>query len=140
MFLGQHKRHEVDFAKSPGAQDTVVAFSTIFLIVRAIIESKVRLYSWGCIAYTKCLIAVPIPPFWTPFTYDAAIIPDKKGSSEKLSKLFIYALVSRSSSTLKIAHSPAQWVLFQYVRELSQTSLRTKETHSLNVTGRTIHR
>ena len=41
------------------------------------------------IAYTKCLIAVPIPPFWTPFTYDAAIIPDKKGSSEKLSKLYL---------------------------------------------------
>jgi hypothetical protein len=34
MFLGQHKRHEVDFAKSPGAQDTVVSISTVFLIIR----------------------------------------------------------------------------------------------------------
>ena len=31
MFLGQHKRHEVDFVKSPGAQDTVVSISTVFL-------------------------------------------------------------------------------------------------------------
>lgn len=41
MFLGQHKRHEVDFAKSPVGQDTVVAFSTVFLIIRARIERKV---------------------------------------------------------------------------------------------------
>ena len=58
--------------------------------------------NWGCIAYTKCLIAVPIPPFCTPFTYDAAIMPERNGSSEKLSKLYIYALVGRVPSTLKI--------------------------------------
>ena len=40
MLLGQHKRHEIDFAKSSGAQNTVVAVSIIFLIVRAIIERK----------------------------------------------------------------------------------------------------
>ena len=40
MFLGQHKRHEVDFAKRPIAQDTVVAFSTVLLIIRARIERK----------------------------------------------------------------------------------------------------
>lgn len=39
------------------------------------------------LAYTKCLMVVPIPPAWTPLTYAAAIIPDKYGSSEKLSKL-----------------------------------------------------
>ena len=38
--------------------------------------------------YTKCLIVVPIPPLCTPLTYAAAMIPDKNGSSEKLSKLF----------------------------------------------------
>jgi hypothetical protein len=40
MFLGQHKRHEVDFAKSPVAQDTVVAMTIVFLIIRAKIERK----------------------------------------------------------------------------------------------------
>ena len=60
-----------------------------------------RWQSWGCIAYTKCLIAVPIPPFWTPFTYAAAIIPERKGSSEKLSKLYFHALISRSTSLMK---------------------------------------
>jgi hypothetical protein len=93
MFLGQHKRHEVDFAKSPGAQDTVVSFSTVFLIIRTGKSKKkavnARSQIKGYIAHTKCLIAVPIPPFWTPFTYAAAIIPERKGSSAKLSKLYI---------------------------------------------------
>ena len=92
MLLGQHKRHEIDFAKSPGAEDTIVAMSIVFLIVRAKIKSQ----SWDgklglLFAYTKCLIVVPIPPFWIPFTKEAAIMPDKKGSSEKHSKLYIYS-------------------------------------------------
>ena len=40
VFLGQHKRHEVDFAKSPVAQDTVVSFSTVLLIVRTRMERE----------------------------------------------------------------------------------------------------
>ena len=88
MLLGQHKRHEIDFAKSPSAHDTIVAMSIVFFIVRARKESQ----GWDgkpgdVIAHTKCLIVVPIPPFWTPFTNDAAIMPDKNGSSEKHSKL-----------------------------------------------------
>ena len=101
MFLGQHERHEIDFAKSSGAQDTVVAMSIIFLIVRAKIKrekvSNLGWQAWAVIAYTKCLIVVPIPPFWTPFTNEAAIMPDKKGSSEKHSKLYMYTFVSRGS-------------------------------------------
>ena len=74
MFLGQHKWHEIDFAKSSGAHDTVVAMPIVFLIVRAKIEKKKKRESklgWQAradIAHTKCLIVVPIPPFWTPFT------------------------------------------------------------------------
>ena len=40
MFLGQHKRHEVDFAKSPVAQDAVVSFSTVLLIIRTKMEGE----------------------------------------------------------------------------------------------------
>ena len=101
MLLSQHKWHEIDFAKSPGAQDTVVAMSIVFLIVRTKVERKGGQKSgwqaWAVIAYTKCLIVVPIPPFWIPFTNEAAIMPDKKGSSEKLSKLYMYTSVSRGS-------------------------------------------
>ena len=37
ILLGQHKRHEIDLAKSPVAHDTVVAISIVFLIIRTII-------------------------------------------------------------------------------------------------------
>lgn len=68
MFLGQHKRREIDFAKGPGAQDTFIAEVIVFLIIRAKDRSKDKEGKFGmasldCIAYTKCLRAVPIPPF-----------------------------------------------------------------------------
>ena len=36
ILLGQHKRHEIDLAKSPVAHDTVIAISIVFLIIRTI--------------------------------------------------------------------------------------------------------
>ena len=89
MLLGQHKRHEIDFAKSPGAHDTIVTMSIVFLSFA--LEKRVQGWdgeAWGMLfAHTKCFIVVPIPPFWTPFTNEVAIMPDKNGSSEKYSKL-----------------------------------------------------
>ena len=63
--------------------------SIVFLVVRA--KKRRSDLGWQAfvVTYTKCLIVVPIPPFWIPFTNEAAIMPDKKGSSEKLSKLYI---------------------------------------------------
>ena len=40
ILLGQHKRHEIDLAKSPVAHDTVVAISIVFLIIRTKKKSK----------------------------------------------------------------------------------------------------
>ena len=40
ILLGQHKRHEIDFVKSPGAHDTIVTMSIVFFIVRARKESS----------------------------------------------------------------------------------------------------
>ena len=40
VLLRQHKRHKVDFAKSPGTKDTVIAVAIIFLVICAMKEKK----------------------------------------------------------------------------------------------------
>ena len=150
ILLGQHKRHEIDLAKSPVAHDTVVAISIVFLIIRT--KKKIRkkkrkkvFKNWGwqawddVIAYTKCLIAVPIPPFWTPFTYEAVIMPDKKGSSEKLSKLYEqYTLcVSREITLWKDRLTlPPIGFYFELCQSSKAKYQNISTTHSLNVTSR----
>ena len=150
ILLGQHKRHEIDLAKSPVAHDTVVAISIVFLIIRTKKKSKEKKkkksvqklgrQAWDdVIAYTKCLIAVPIPPFWTPFTYEAVIMPDKKGSSEKLSKLYEqYTLcVSREITPWKDRLTlPPIGFYFELCQSSKAKYQNISTTHSLNVTSR----
>ena len=87
VFLRQHKRHQVDLSESAWAHHTVVSHTSILHVVGSDTQISTKSVATPVRPYTKCLMVAPMPPFCTPLMYAVQMVPERCGSSEKLSKL-----------------------------------------------------
>lgn len=122
IFLRQHKRHQIDLSESPWAQHAVVSHTFILFVVGSDIvriSARAKLASTPVERpYTKCLIVAPMPPLCTPLMYPEQMIPERCGSSEKLSKLCSVVSTTRMHERGRgvailwaQAHTTSEWVL-----------------------------
>jgi hypothetical protein len=90
VFLRQHKWHQVDLSESARAQYAVISHTFILFVVGSEIRISERVQHARCGPngpYTKCFIVAPMPPLCTPLMNAEQMVPERCGSSEKLSKL-----------------------------------------------------
>ena len=59
-------------------------FSMSLALILRLAQRSAAMPVW---LYTKCLMVAPMPPFCTPLMYAVQMVPERCGSSEKLSKL-----------------------------------------------------